>query len=102
MASETVNAFSWKIQSISEYGIVAYSNKGVFAGNSIIKIVVSNNEAQITGETVGSAIFDLGRNKKNVSAFIAILEEEVNRPDENLSEKYEALKPSFVSPGKYF
>lgn len=72
MAVETLG---WKLVYHSESGLIAYTDNGFFSSNFEVKLVIKNGTATLTSSSLGSEMFDFGKNKKTVLAFILALDE---------------------------
>ncbi|MDD2797887.1 MAG: rhomboid family intramembrane serine protease [Bacteroidales bacterium] len=95
LSSETINDFGWKISYISSSGLIAYTSSSMFSSNYEITVKVVNQVVQVKSVSLGTELFDLGRNKKNTARFIAKLEYLVERtPIEQVDEKYAELAPT--------
>ncbi|MBP9792361.1 MAG: rhomboid family intramembrane serine protease, partial [Flavobacterium sp.] len=67
---ESVKKNNWEIAYLSQNGIIAYTNNGIFSWNSEITITIENICVTIKSFSTGSEIFDWGKNKKCVENFI--------------------------------
>ncbi|TCC91897.1 rhomboid family intramembrane serine protease [Pedobacter frigiditerrae] len=75
LAIETANQLKWQINYVSETGIIAYTNKGLFSWNADIKILMQyGNTIFITSESAGNEMIDWGKNKKTVNQFLDTFE----------------------------
>lgn len=98
LANETVKKINWKVGYISNNGLIAYTDNGMFSWNAEINIKIENGVANIQSASTGSEMMDFGKNKKNVAKFIdsfkglkqTITEEEIDT-------KYQELKEQLVS-----
>lgn len=98
MAVETAGKLEWELRHISENGLIAYTNNGMFSWNAEVKIKIEHDHANLSSTSTGSEMMDLGRNKKNIKKFITALEE--LRPAFTTGEldlKYQELKADWVS-----
>lgn len=75
LAIEIAKNNNWAVANLSQNGIVAYTNKGMFSWNAEIKIVIENSTLVVKSTSTGSEIFDLGKNKKLVKKCIGQFEE---------------------------
>jgi rhomboid protease GluP len=82
---------------VSNTGLIAYTNKGIFSRNAEIKITIEGEVALIKSASTGNEMADWGFNKKNVAAFINRFNELRNTlATDALAEKYEVLKELMV------
>jgi rhomboid protease GluP len=97
LANETANHLGWKVGYISKAGLIAYTDNGMFSQNAEIKVKIESGIATIQSASRGSEMMDLGKNKKNVSHFIASLEElKTTLRKEDLDRYYQLLQEQFV------
>jgi len=98
LANETATKIGWKVGYLSDNGLVAYTDKGIFSWNAEIKIKLENGLANIQSASTGSEMMDWGKNKKNVANFIANFEElKPTLTKEELDAKYQEIKEQLVS-----
>lgn len=98
LANETATKVSWKVSYLSDNGLIAYTDNGMFSWNAEIKIKIENGVANIQSASTGNEMMDWGKNKKNVSNFIARFEElKPSLTIEELDAKYQGLKEQIVS-----
>jgi rhomboid protease GluP len=98
LANETAAKIGWKVSYVSDSGLIAYTDNGMFSWNAEIKIIIENGVANIRSTSTGSELIDLGKNKKNVSNFITSVKElSLTFSKEELASKYQELKQQFVS-----
>lgn len=96
-AFRAANRLEWQVQSLSEKGFLAYTDNGQFRFNANIRFMVENGIASIESASAGNEMADLGKNKKTVRSFLAILEEEKNNTEkEQLAEQYRQLSAQFL------
>jgi len=99
LAKVTAEKLEWKVTSISEAGLIAYTNKGMFTWNAEIKIVFEVGTALVTSTSTGSELADMGRNRKTILKFLETFEEvKPILSAEECEIKYEELKTQFVPP----
>lgn len=95
---ETVKKISWKTSYLSQNGIIAYTNKGMFSWNAEIKITIENKTAHIKSSSVGNEMFDLGKNRKNVENFIAHFNELKKQfTNEELTKKFLEIEGELIN-----
>jgi rhomboid protease GluP len=98
LANETATKIGWKVGYLSDNGLIAYTDKGMFSWNAEIKIKIENGVANIQSASTGSEMMDWGKNKKNVANFIATFEEQKpTLTKEELDAKYQELNEQLVS-----
>lgn len=98
---ETVQQLQWKISYVSNSGIIAFTNNGMFKFNAQVTIKINNNDVEIESASTGREMYDMGRNKKTVHNYINqlnLLENSI-KPEE-LTEKYEQLSFETVDSTK--
>ena len=100
---ETVERMQWSVDYTSNAGIVAHTGKGMFSANFKLTVTIDEGIASLQSESTGSELFDMGRNKKTVLAFIGTLEslKAVLTPNA-LEERYAALAPGLPAPENDF
>jgi rhomboid protease GluP len=97
LATETAKELKWNISYMSEHGLIAYTNNGMFAWKAKVTIKIENGIAQIQSSSTGNELADLGRNKKNAARFIDTLEQlKPGISKEDLDTKYEQLRSQLV------
>ncbi|CAM4392869.1 rhomboid family intramembrane serine protease [Flavobacterium terrigena] len=97
LANETATKIDWNVNYISDNGLIAYTDNGMFSWNAEIKIKIENGIATINSESTGSEMVDWGKNKKNVTNFINHLEKlKPTITKEELDIKYQELKEQLV------
>ncbi len=69
LADEAATKINWKVAYLSENGLIAYTDNGMFSWNAEIKIKIENGIASIQSASTGNEIIDWGKNKKNVINF---------------------------------
>ena len=98
LANETAKKIGWKVGYLSDNGLIAYTDNGMFSWNAEIKIKIENGVANIQSASTGSEMMDWGKNKKNVANFIATFEElKPTLMKEELDAKYQELNEQLVS-----
>lgn len=98
LANETATKIGWKVSYLSDNGLIAYTDNGMFSWNAEIKIKIENGIANIQSASTGSEMMDWGKNKKNVANFIANFDElKPNLTKEELDAKYQELNEELVS-----
>jgi rhomboid protease GluP len=99
IAFESVKKLGWNIRFISDTGIVANLHKGVFKWNAEVTIKIQDDHATLKSESLGSEIFDLGRNRRTINKFTDTFADTkyLFTPEESAA-SYEALKPDLTPP----
>jgi rhomboid protease GluP len=98
IAAETIKKFNWQIGLVSNNGLIAYTNKGIFSRNAEIKILISGRVAKITSTSTGTEMVDWGNNKKNTDEFIRVFNKtKTTISSDDISLKFNDLKILFVS-----
>lgn len=98
LSNETAKNMGWEINHISENGLIAYTNKGMFSWNGEIKIKIEAEVANIQSASTGNEMMDWGKNKKTVTNFISNLEElKIKLSEQELEVKFQELKEQLVS-----
>lgn len=101
LVHETALALNWKVSFISNEGILAYTDNGVFSWNAEVKVKIQGDMAKIQSASIGSEIFDLGKNKRNVEGFVnALASIQMKLSTEEIGSKLELLKPQFLTDDK--
>lgn len=98
IAIETALKFDWNVSFVSERGFVAYTKFSWSSWSEEITIKVENGAANIKSECTGSQLFDWGKNRKNVEAFISKFREvESSISTEELETKLAELRQRYAS-----
>lgn len=98
LANETATRIGWKVGYLSDNGLIAYTDNGMFSWNAEIKIKIENGVANIQSASTGSEMMDWGKNKKNVANFITNFDElKPTLKTEELDNKYQELNEQLVS-----
>lgn len=66
----TAQELQWDVHYISNRGIIAGTQNGLWKFNAEIKITIQAQTATIQSSSTGNEMFDLGKNKKQVKQFI--------------------------------
>lgn len=100
LAIETANQLKWQINYVSETGIIAHTNKGLFSWNADIKILMQyGNTIFITSESAGNEMVDWGKNKKTVKQFLDTFEiAKLSFTPEELTLKHTELEAELPPP----
>lgn len=99
LAHKTTKKIGWKIEFISESGLIATTDNGLFSWNAEIEIRLQNNSLSIKSTSTGNELIDWGRNKKNVTQFVSVLGDLKSAfSNEELDEAFLELKPQLALP----
>jgi len=99
LAIRIAKDLGWDIRFISDTGLIALKSKGMFKWNARITIKIEDETVNLKSESIGSELFDLGRNKKTIAQFTnAFFDVRNTFVPEELANEYEELKPSLVAP----
>lgn len=100
---EVARKLEWDVQFISENGFIVYLNKGTFKWNAEITLRLNDNNAVLTSMSLGSEMFDWGKNKKIVEEFMDMLVDlKYKLKPAELDSRYEELKARFNPPEEDF
>lgn len=101
IAIEAAKKLDWNISYTSETGFIAYTKFSMTSWSEEVKVKIEDNHATLKSECTGNQMMDWGKNKKNIENLVTILNELKNSfTPEELSQKYEELRPSLVSKEK--
>lgn len=97
-AVEAAKAQGLNLIFISETGFIAHTNNGFFKSNFELKLLIKDRTASLTSSSLGSEMFDFGKNKKNVIAFILAVDAIKQQfAAEALQQKFELLQPQLAT-----
>lgn len=98
LSIEASKKMNWELSYISNNGIIAYTNNGMFSWNAEIQIKLGNETATVKSASTGNDMIDFGKNKGNVKNFISAFDEVKSLfTSEELNLKYEELKQDIVA-----
>lgn len=98
IAQEAANALGWDTGSSSEEALVFYTPSLLISWREEIKIHFDNGFVIIASECTANAMFDWGRNKRNVDDFMSAVNKLVAPfPSELLRERSDEPKPEVTS-----
>src|SRR6185436_5329015 len=98
VAIEAAKKLDWNIGYTSETGFIAFTKFSMSSWSEEVKVKMDGNNANLKSECTGSQMADWGKNKKNIENLVAAINELKNSfTPEELSQKYEEMKPSLVS-----
>jgi rhomboid protease GluP len=98
IAVETAKKIGWNISQIAENGFIAYSKTSFSSWGEEIRVTINGTIADLESESTGSQLADWGKNKANLKFFVHTFNElKSTFSDEELSERYKALKPDLIS-----
>jgi rhomboid protease GluP len=96
IANEAVKELTWQVNYISQTGLIAYTDNGVFGWNATIRIAIENDVAMLKSSSAGNEMIDFGRNKKRVLELVDELNVARNKySNEELDTKYQELNARF-------
>ncbi len=94
----TAQELSWDVHYISNRGIIASTQNGIWKFNAEIKIIIKDHTATIQSTSTGREIFDLGKNKKLVRQFIEkFAAVKKHYAYHTLDENYETIRERLVT-----
>lgn len=98
LANETAIKIGWKVGYLSDNGLIAYTDNGMFSWNAEVKIKIENEVATIQSASTGNEMADWGKNKKNVAKFVYNIDKlKLTLTKEELDTKYQELKEKLVT-----
>ena len=98
VAIESAHKLGWDVSFVSETGFIAYTKFSWSSWSEEVTIKMEEENATIKSECTGSQMVDWGKNKKNVEALVATIEEVKSvLTEEEIETKLTELKQSFVS-----
>jgi rhomboid protease GluP len=99
IALEAAKKLGWKISYTSASGFIAFTRLTGTSWAEKVEVRVSGAAISIRSQCIGSQLFDWGKNKRNVNALIeAIQLQQSAFTSEELTEKYDELKPGLAAP----
>jgi len=101
IAVETAKKLKWNISQITENGFIAYTKTSFSSWGEEFRMTINGNIADLESITTGNQITDWGKNKENTNLFArSFYEVRSTISVEELSGRYEALKPDIISKEK--
>lgn len=98
LANETAIKIGWKVGYLSDNGLIAYTDNGMFSWNAEVKIKIENEVATIQSASTGNEMADWGKNKKNFAKFVYNIDKlKLTLTKEELDTKYQELKEKLVT-----
>lgn len=92
LALSAAKSLNWEILEPSNIGFTALTRGGLFSDKGLIKFKIVENLVSIESSSLGNAMVDFGKNKKNVGRLLeAIKELEPNFTIEELDQQYTSL-----------
>ena len=99
IANNIVKKLDWKIQFLSDSGLIAFTNRGMLKWNAKITIRITDDIVIVKSESTGNEMFDWGKNRKIVTQFTNLFyDSKYAFNSAELSQTYEELKLAFPSP----
>ena len=97
LVNETAVKINLNIIYLSDIGMIAYTENGMFKWNGELKVMIQGDTATIISTSTGSDMIDLGKNKKNVRRFVESLEQlKQELTIQDLDDKFLELKDNLV------
>jgi rhomboid protease GluP len=99
LCMETADRMQWSVSYKSNAGFVAYTGKTLFRFSFKVTIIIEEGLATLTSESTGTEMYDMGRNKKTLLAFIDSMNsvKAINTPA-MLDARYAELSPTLPPP----
>jgi rhomboid protease GluP len=95
---DTLNALEWKISYKNPAKVIAFTSSIMFTYQYEITISIEGNLIKITSSSLGSELFDMNRNKKNVNRFFAKFVYLKEKSDiQQLTTSYDELNKTFIN-----
>ena len=70
LALEAAKQLAWRVKYISASGLIAYTNNGPSSRKAKIEIRITGDTANLKSSSIGTELFDNGRNKQVIDTFI--------------------------------
>lgn len=97
LALEAAKNLGWNIGRTYKTGFVAYTKFSMSSWSEEINVKIENGTATLKSECTGSQMADWGKNKKNIVALVAAIDEQKSTiTPEEMVQKYEEIKPVFI------
>jgi rhomboid protease GluP len=97
LAIETAKKMEWEVGYISDVGLIAFTNNGMFSRNAEIKIKIEYGLANLNSASTGNEMIDWGKNKENIQEFISTFEKlKLTFTNEDLNLKYNEIKADII------
>jgi rhomboid protease GluP len=98
LAWETVQKLGWETGYLTASGFMAYTGFSLASWSEEVAVKVGIGRIDIKSECTGNQLFDWGKNRRNIEAFIKIFEKLHRTFDpETLAEKYSELSAAFAA-----
>lgn len=98
IAIEAAKKLNWNIGYVSETGFVAYTGFSMSSYSEEVSVKIEGGNSTLKSECTGNQITDWGKNKKNIETLVSTINElKTTFSTEELTQKYEELKPGLVS-----
>ena len=95
ISTEVIKQLEFNLSYISESGFIAYTKFSMSSYGEELKITINENTATVNSVSTSSQLFDWGKNKRNLNAFISTFQEiKSSFTKEQLSIKYQDLVPN--------
>ena len=101
LAIDIATQLEWNIYHISDAGLIAFSGKSRIKWKGKVTLRIEDDLVTLRSESIGSEMFDWGKNRANIERFETFFFEARNTfSAEDLAKRYEDLKPSLVPAEK--
>ena len=92
IAHEAVSNLGWQVNYVSNTGLIAFTNAGMFKWNAEISIKIENGTAILKSESTGNEMMDWGKNKKAIGKLVAELNALASKYSvQDLNSKYNSM-----------
>lgn len=96
IAIESASRLNWDVRFIHDTGFIAYTKFSWRSWSEEVAFIIDNNIANIKSVCTGSQFVDWGKNKKNIKALIAMIEEvKVNFTQEDFEAKLVEIREEY-------
>lgn len=97
LAIEAAKKLGWNIGYTSETGFIAFTTFSMSSWSEEVRVKIEGGNANLKSECTGSQMVDWGKNRRNIEKLITTINElKASCSPEELTEKYEELKPDLV------
>ena len=98
LALEAAKQLEWNIGYTSTTGFVAYTKFSMSSMSEEVTLHIADGQAILKSKCTGTQMMDWGKNKRNTGDFVKAFQHLKNSfTTEELEQKYESLKPTFLS-----
>nr|WP_294862471.1 rhomboid family intramembrane serine protease [uncultured Fluviicola sp.] len=97
LAIEAAKKLGWNIGYTSENGFIAFTAFSMSSWSEEVQVKIAGGNANLKSQCTGNQLVDWGKNKKNIEKLITTFNElKASTFAEELTQKYEELKPELV------